>query len=152
MSITLVQNRFPVLPSEQEAEMARLSSRALAPNIADQNGLRIRLEDGEEFILPQAALRLIMDMLAHLSEGSAVTLIPVHAEMTTQQAADFLNVSRPFLVNEILDKGKVPYRRLGTHRRLLFKDLLEYKNQTEKASREAFRELTEQAQELGFGY
>lgn len=152
MSITLVQNRFPVLPSEQEAEMARLSSRALAPHIADQNGLRIRLEDGEEFILPQAALRLIMDMLAHLSEGSAVTLIPVHAEMTTQQAADFLNVSRPFLVNEILDKGKVPYRRLGTHRRLLFKDLLEYKNQTEKASREAFRELTEQAQELGFGY
>lgn len=152
MSITLVQNRLPVLPSEQEAEMARLSSRALAPHIADQNGLRIRLEDGEEFILPQAALRLIMDMLAHLSEGSAVTLIPVHAEMTTQQAADFLNVSRPFLVNEILDKGKVPYRRLGTHRRLLFKDLLEYKNQTEKASREAFRELTEQAQELGFGY
>jgi excisionase family DNA binding protein len=73
-------------------------------------------------------------------------------QMTTQQAADFLNVSRPFLVNEILDKGKVPYRRLGTHRRLLFKDLLEYKNQTEKASREAFRELTEQAQELGFGY
>lgn len=152
MSITLVQNRLPVLPSDQEAEMARLSSRALAPHIADENGLKIRLEDGEEFILPQAALRLIMDMLAHLSEGSAVTLIPVHAEMTTQQAADFLNVSRPFLVNEILDKGKVPYRRLGTHRRLLFKDLLEYKNQTEKASREAFRELTEQAQELGFGY
>jgi len=94
----------------------------------------------------------MVDMLAHLSEGNAVTLIPVHAEMTTQQAADFLNVSRPFLVSEVLDKGKVPYRRLGTHRRILFKDLLRYKHETEAASREAFRELTEQAQELGFGY
>jgi excisionase family DNA binding protein len=94
----------------------------------------------------------MVDMLAHLSEGNAVTLIPVHAEMTTQQAADYLNVSRPFLVNEILDKGKVPFRRLGTHRRILFKDLLEFKRQADEASREAFRELTEQAQELGFGY
>lgn len=89
--------------------MARLSSRALAPHIANQNGLRIRLDDGEEVILPPAALRLMVDMLAHLSEGSALTIIPVHAEMTTQQAADFLNVSRPFFVSEVLDKGKVPY-------------------------------------------
>lgn len=149
---TSLRSREPVLPSEQEAAMARLSSRALAPHVAAQNGLRVRLDDGEEVILPPAALRLMVDMLAHLSEGNAVTLIPVHAEMTTQQAADFLNVSRPFLVSEVLDKGKVPYRRLGTHRRILFKDLLRYKHETEAASREAFRELTEQAQELGFGY
>ena len=150
--MSALRNREPVLPSEQEAAMARLSSRALAPHVADLNGLRIRLEDGEEIVLPPSALRLMVDMLAHLSEGNAVTLIPVHAEMTTQQAADYLNVSRPFLVSEILEKGKVPFRRLGTHRRILFKDLLEFKRQADEASREAFRELTEQAQELGFGY
>ena len=149
---TLVRHREPVLPSEREADMARLSSRALAPHVADQDGLRIRLEDGEEVILPPSALRLMVDILAHLSEGNAVTVIPVHAEMTTQQAADFLNVSRPFFVSEVLEKGKLPYRRLGTHRRILFKALLEYRHQTEAASREAFLELTKQAQELNLGY
>lgn len=152
MMPTLGRNREPVLPSEHEAEMARLSSRTLAAHIAARSGLRLRLEDGNEIVLPQAALRLVVEMLAHLSEGNAVTLIPVHAEMTTQQAADFLNVSRPFFVNEVLNKGKLPYRKLGTHRRILFEDLLDYKHRTDSESRQAFRELTEQAQDLALGY
>lgn len=73
---TLLRNPEPVLPSQQEAEMARLSSRALAPHLSDQDGLRIRLDDGVGVVLPPSALRLMVDMLAHLSEGNAVTLIP----------------------------------------------------------------------------
>jgi excisionase family DNA binding protein len=141
----------PVLPSEQEAAKARVCSRILAQHALDAD-LRFHLDDGTEVVLPPSALRLMLDMLTHLADGNAVTLIPVHAEMTTQQAADFLNVSRPFLVDEILEKGKVPFRKLGTHRRVLFQDLLDYKRRVDAESRKAFRELTEQAQELDMGY
>jgi excisionase family DNA binding protein len=146
------RNFDPVMPSEQETALAKLSSRALAPHAADPKGLRIHLEDGAEILLPASAIRLLVDVLAQMSEGNAVTLIPVHAEMTTQQAADFLNVSRPFLVQEVLEKGKIPYRKLGTHRRILFKDLMEYKNRQMEESKQAFRELTQQAQQLNMGY
>ena len=150
--MSLARQSEPVLPSERDAVLAKLSSRALAPHVSDLDGLRIRLDDGTEVVLPSSVLRLMVDMLAHMAEGNAVTLIPVHAEMTTQQAADFLNVSRPFFVSEVLEKGKVPYRRLGTHRRILFRDLMDYKHQTQEASRQAFRELTQQAQQLKLGY
>lgn len=148
----LARQSEPIFPSEGDAVLAKLSSRVLAPHLADLEGLRIRLEDGAEVVLSPSVLRLLVDMLAHISEGNAVTLIPVHAEMTTQQAADFLNVSRPFFVSHVLEEGKVPYRRLGTHRRILFKDLMEYKLKTEAASRQAFRELTQQSQQLNLGY
>lgn len=142
----------PVLPSERDATLAKVSSRALAPHVLDADGVRVRLDDGVEVVLPPAAVRLLVDMLAQMSEGNPVTLIPLHAEMTTQQAADFLNVSRPYFVNEVLEKDKIPYRRLGTHRRILFKDLMAYKAETEAKSRQGFRELTEQAQQLDMGY
>jgi len=146
------RNFEPIMPTERDTILAQLSSRALAPHVADQEGLRIRLDDETEIILPPSAIRLLVDVLAQMSEGNAVTLIPVHAEMTTQQAADFLNVSRPFFVQEVLEKGKIPFRKLGTHRRILFKDLMDYKRQIDNESRQAFQELTQQAQELNMGY
>lgn len=145
----------PVAPTEDESRQALESVRQLAPHLRAQHGLRFQiLEDGrpeETLAIPASALRLLAEMLAEMAQGNAVTLIPIHAEMTTQQAADFLNVSRPFLVG-LLEKGEIPFRRVGTHRRVPFRDLLAYKRQTDAARHAALDELAAQAQELEMGY
>ena len=86
-----------------------------------------------------------------MAKGNAVTVIPVHAELTTQQAADILNVSRPFLVR-LVAEGKIPCRRVGSHRRIRVQDLLKYKRHLEQERLKAIEELAAQAQELGRGH
>lgn len=156
MSTLLVEGFEPIAPTEAESRMAREASRQLAAHLvgADADArvhLRQRGQPEEILTLPSSALRLLALVLAEMAEGHAVTLIPVHAELSTQQAADVLNVSRPFLVR-LLEEGKIPYRKVGTHRRILFQDLMKYKRQGDSERSQALEELAEQAQDLDMGY
>jgi excisionase family DNA binding protein len=140
----------PSTPTVDDARLAKTSSRRLAPFL--NRNLLVRLADSDEAVeLPAAAVRLLVDLLSAMAEGSAVTLIPIHAELTTQQAADLLGVSRPFLVKQ-LEEDTIPYRKVGTHRRVLFSDLMAYKREMDRKRLEALDQLATQAQELDMGY
>lgn len=138
-----------IAPSEQDAKLAAAAGRALAR--APGDGLSVRLQDGSELPLPLAATRLLSRVLAEMGRGNAVTVIPNSAELTTQQAADFLNVSRPYVV-ALLEKGRIAHHKVGTHRRIRLADLETYRAEFSKAREAAMRELAARAQEEGMGY
>jgi excisionase family DNA binding protein len=149
---------FPesIIPSEKEMELARTSSRILsALTLKKAKSVVISLETGKHHrdcvTLPLSAFKLLVTILTQMAEGNAVTLIPVHAELTTQEAADLLNVSRPYLIR-LLEEKKIPFRNVGTRRRILFQDLMEYKQKIDTARRKVLNDLAEEAQNLDMGY
>lgn len=140
----------PIQPTESESRLAAVAGSALARLM--EGDLPMRVPDRKDpVVLPAAAVRLLVDLLATMAEGNAVTLIPVHAELTTQQAADLLGVSRPFLVKEI-ELGRLLHRKVGKHRRVLFRDLMAYKRAHEATRIAALDELARQGQDLDLGY
>lgn len=98
--------------------------------------------------IPASLHRVLIEAARQLAEGNAVSIIPVTAEVTTQQAADLLNVSRPFVIG-LLDKGEIPFHKLGTHRRLRLRDVLAYKRRRDASRRAVIGRLAAEAQELG---
>lgn len=151
MSSYLVE---PVDPTEEESRLAQVSGRQLA-KVTPQDRLHLRLAVGEgseeTLVLPGSLLPLLSCILSEMGQGHAVSLISQEAEISTQQAADHLNVSRPFLIG-LLESGEIPYRKVGTHRRVRLTDLLGYKRKIDGQRKEALRELAEQAQDLRMGY
>jgi excisionase family DNA binding protein len=152
--MSAVRNEQLITPpsSPQETELARSSSRLLAACIGRGPTARLRVIDGDGDIeVPVSALRMLVDILANMAEGNAMSLVPIHAELTTQQAADFLNVSRPYLVG-LIERGELPCHKVGTHRRIFFRDLLAYREHSLVQSHAALDALAEQAQKLGLDY
>jgi len=155
MTTALADFQEPVSPTAEETQLARESSQRLAKFFGGRprRTVRCRVEaangDEETVSIPEAAFRLLNGILAEMAKGNAVTLIPVHAELTTQEAADLLKVSRPFLVEQ-LEKNLIPHRMVGTHRRVRFSDVMDYKHTMERRRREALDELSALDQELGF--
>lgn len=140
-------------PDTETIALARDSATELSRLLAQRpetDRARVQL-DGTELVLPRYALALLRDLLTEMAQGNAVTIMPTHAELTTQQAADVLNVSRPHLV-KLLEEGVIPFFSVGTHRRIRYQDLLAYKAERDRRSREAMDALAEQAQELDMGY
>jgi excisionase family DNA binding protein len=145
-----------VAPTEADTQLARESSRRLAAHeLGTRSSVRIKLlDDGkpaETVTIPASALRLLQHVLTEMAQGNSVTLIPVHAELTTQQTADLLNVSRPFLVG-LLESGQIPHRKVGTHPRVLFQDVMAYKQKIDADRLKALNELSVLDQELKLGY
>lgn len=155
MSATAALSRVS-LPAEREVRVAMKGQRTLAAFLATQLETQpIQIFDARNkahrMELPTSALRLLADILAQFAEGNAVKVVPVHAELTTQEAADMLNVSRPHLV-KLLEEGALPFHKAGKHRRVHLSDLLKFKTRREQASEEAMTALAKQAQELSLGY
>jgi len=147
------------LETREEVELARTAQRCIMSALDHSHAVSIALlEDGVERIeglpllkLPPKVLQLIANMLGSLAQGKAVALIPKELDVTTQQAAQFLNVSRPHLIR-LLEQGEIAHHMVGSHRRIQLADVLDYKEKRAQKSKEKLTALLEQAQELDMGY
>ncbi|MES9922483.1 MAG: helix-turn-helix domain-containing protein [Candidatus Thiodiazotropha endolucinida] len=140
------------LPTPEEAELAAESSRLIAACVGEGETAELRLIDGDiDIKIPISAIHMLRDILNQMAQGNAVSLVPVHAELTTQQAADILNVSRPYLV-KLLESGEINFHKVGRHRRILFQDIMEYMAQRDQESHDLVKELSKEAQDLNMGY
>ena len=142
------------LPTIPEIEAAKQSSRMLSKYAdADRVQLTLRANDGvaEDLVLPGQIMQLLLDIVSEMAKGNAISLVPIHHELSTQEAANLLNVSRPHLVS-LLEKGVLPHRKVGAHRRVLASDVLAYKESLLAKRNTALDELSAISQELGMGY
>ncbi len=144
-----------IRPTEKDRKLAAETSLALEPLSSVTHELRVQILDegspNTALALPASAVRMLRDILKEMAKGNAITLVPTDAMLTTQEAAEILNVSRPFLVH-LLELGRIPYQRLGSHRRVRFVDLMTFKTKADEGREAAMRQLTEEAQELKLGY
>jgi excisionase family DNA binding protein len=140
---------------EQKMAQASISNfKEASQKITGKNSNYVEIvieEKGESLKVPKKAFSLLLDILENMAEGKSVTLIPSDTQVSTQQAADLLSVSRPHLV-KLLEEGKIPFKKVGTHRRIEWKDILEYEEKLKKNRKQQLYFLSKQAQELNLGY
>lgn len=141
---------FSLIPTDEEAAAAADASRRLSA-VSSAETLDLQVPGGGTVPLPPRARELLGRVLAEMAQGNAVTLVPVHAELTTQEAADYLGVSRPHLVR-LLDRRVIAFHKAGSHRRVKFSDLSAYKAARDADASAALDELVAEAQRLGLGY
>lgn len=167
MTTLTLDSQESKIPTPAESEAAKQSSRQLLQIMAKSHAQKLiqlslnpwegglsaqghlpRELPNDVVTIPTAALRMLNEILVQMAEGNTVTIIPIHAELTTQEAADLMNVSRPYLIEQ-LEHGKIPFHKVGAHRRIRFKDLMEYKKVVDAQREKAMDEMASDAQELG---
>lgn len=154
-----VSNVIDRLDSEEDVELAKEAQRCLVAALDHSRAVQIALvEDGKKDLagapvlkLPPKVLRLFAEVLGSLAQGKAVAVMPKELDISTQEAAMYLNVSRPYFV-KLLESGAIPHHKVGAHRRVRFEDVKLYKEQREQRSQQALQELSDQAQEHNMGY
>lgn len=141
-------------PNERESALARTSKQLLSRYARDDQSLMVQVIDADlaaPIELPAGAVTLLLDVLGAMASGQGVTLIPESAELTTTQAADILQVSRPFLIT-LLNKGQLPYRKVGKHRRIRMEDVMNYKRTIDQEREAVLDQLVADAQHQDMGY
>ena len=154
MVATLALSYRQLAPTALEAALARDSGRRLSPYARRGKSLSVRvLEAGQDqpLELPAGAVALLMDILEAMAAGQGISLIPENAELTTVQAADALNVSRPYLI-KLLEKNAIPHRKVGKHRRIRMEDVMAYKAGIDREREAVLDQLTLEAQQNDMGY
>jgi excisionase family DNA binding protein len=141
-----------------EAEMAKVAQRCIMAALDHSRAPKIVLvADGDDarqaptIELPPQALRAIADLLGLMGQQQPIMIIPQKHELTTQEAAGFLNVSRPYVIKQIED-GSLKCRKVGRHRRIEFQELMRFQKAQQQKSEDALQRLTDLSQELGLGY
>jgi len=140
-------------PGDVDVEVAERAARRIRDYLTSHPNddlLEVLGETGDDdaLVIPRATAIMFAQILDLLGQGRGVQIIPKEAELTTQQAAAMLNVSRPYLIG-LLESGKIPFRKVGRHRRITFEALMEYKRQDDLERRAAADDLTELSEELG---
>lgn len=153
------QTAINTVLDEHDAALAQAAQRCLMAALDHSRAETIRLiahgegEDEAEAVveLPPKVLRFIADLLGVMAQRQPVTVVPQKLELSTQEVANMLNVSRPYVVKEI-EAGHLPCRKVGRHRRVLYEDMIAYQQKSRSESDTALQELADQAQALGLGY
>lgn len=143
--------------TKSDQKIALLSSKILAESEgrATKNKnevVELSIQGSDEVIaIPLKALKLLNSIISNMAQGKSIALMPTDAEITTQQAAEILNVSRPHVI-KLLEKGEIPYRKVGSHRRILLQDILDYESKFRSNRRKKLDDLAKEAQKLNLGY
>ncbi len=141
----------PYTPTDDDKALAAESMRRLSRHVRQPHRLTLQVKGKTgpegELVLPAGAVRLLGTILTEIARGNSVAAVAVQAELTTQQAADLLNVSRPYLI-KLLDQGQIPHHRTGSHRRVALKDVLDYKRKADQRRKAVLAELANLGQEL----
>jgi excisionase family DNA binding protein len=140
-------------PGDVDVEVADRAARRIRDYLTshpDDDLLEVLGETGDDdaLVIPRGAVIMFAQILDLLGQGRGVQIIPKETELTTQQAAGMLNVSRPYLIG-LLESGKIPFRKVGRHRRITFEALMEYKRQDDLERRAAADDLVKLSEELG---
>jgi excisionase family DNA binding protein len=140
-------------PGDVDTEVAGRAARRISDYLSSHPGEELIEALGEvgaedALVIPRPTVVMLAQVLSLLESGHGVQIIPKDAELTTQQAADVLNVSRPYLIS-LLESGQIPFRKVGRHRRITFEALMEYKRQDDLQRRAAADDLADLSQELG---